>query len=161
MGKLSAQLQEVGQEKSRLQRQNGQDSANLERLRADLESAKQRAESLTLEKTAFERQLESERRQRERDKSDARGVEVRLQRALEDIKRLRDQLDRSRSEEDNVKRQLDATKSENRRLGRQKSELIAAFKKQMKLIDVLRRQKVKLICDFTSLFRCLLKPLAF
>lgn len=161
LGELSAQLREVVQEKSRLQRQSGQDSANLERLRADLESTIQKAEGLTLEKTAFERQLENERRQRERDKSDARSVEFRYQRALEDIKRLRGQLDKSRYDEGSVKRQLDAAKSENQRLERQKSELIVAFKKQMKLIDVLRRQKVKLICDFTFLFRCLSKPLAF
>nr|CDS23206.1 testis expressed sequence 9 protein [Echinococcus granulosus] len=140
--KLSARLQELGQERSRLQRQNVQDSTNLDRLRTELESTKQRAESLTLEKIALERQLETERRQRERDKSDARSVEVRFQRALEDIQRLRDEVDKSRSDKDSVKRQLDAVTNDNRRLERQKSELIVAFKKQMKLIDVLRRQKM-------------------
>ncbi|VDM18553.1 unnamed protein product [Hydatigera taeniaeformis] len=143
LGKLSVKLQEVGQEKARLHRQSGHDSVNLERLRADLESAKQRAESLTLERAALERQLETERRQHEKDNSGARSVEIRFQRALEDVQRLRDQLDKSRSNEDSAKRQLETVTNENRRLERQKSELIAAFKKQMKLIDVLRRQKME------------------
>ncbi len=44
----------------------------------------------------------------------------------------------SKAEKDKV----DKLTRENKRLEKQKSELMAAFKKQMKLIDILKRQKV-------------------
>jgi len=45
---------------------------------------------------------------------------------------------------DNAEGQVKKVKAEVRRLERQKTELLAAFRKQLKLIDVLKRQKIHL-----------------
>ena len=43
---------------------------------------------------------------------------------------------------DEDKRRLEQLTSENRCLEKQKNELMSGFRKQMKLIDILKRQKV-------------------
>ena len=45
---------------------------------------------------------------------------------------------------DQEKRRVENLLSENRRLEKQKNELMTGFKKQLKLIDILKRQKVLL-----------------
>ena len=74
------------------------------------------------------------------------ATEVRLNRALEEVERLKSELQKarqsSRDTTDHEKKRVDQLVAENRRLEKQKSELMAGFKKQLKLIDILKRQKV-------------------
>lgn len=66
--------------------------------------------------------------------------------------RLKNELEKARTSSresvDSLKSNVDQLTVDNRRLERQKADLVAAFKKQLRLIDVLRRQKVILLMAF-------------
>jgi hypothetical protein len=72
-----------------------------------------------------------------------------LNRAIEELEKYKTQLKEAKvtelSKSDNLKKDMDRMIEENRKLERQRNELMQAFKKQMKLIDVLKRQKMNLL----------------
>ncbi len=69
-----------------------------------------------------------------------------MNRAIEELEKYKTQLKEAKvtelSKSDNLKKDMDRMIEENRKLERQRNELMQAFKKQMKLIDVLKRQKM-------------------
>nr|CCA19408.1 conserved hypothetical protein [Albugo laibachii Nc14] len=74
-----------------------------------------------------------------------RSKEVRLNRALEELEKVKSQLQQERqtpSEATVPKSEYDKLVKECRNLDKQKSELLVVFKKQMKLIDLLKRQRI-------------------
>ncbi|GFH11439.1 uncharacterized protein HaLaN_06934 [Haematococcus lacustris] len=93
---------------------------------------------------------ESSRAERERRaaEQDARARDVRLQRALDEVEKYKAMLSEARNQErdgkDAVRADLNRLAADNKKLERQRAELLLAFRKQLKLIDVLKRQKVHL-----------------
>ncbi|GLE06209.1 hypothetical protein PINS_up015451 [Pythium insidiosum] len=74
-----------------------------------------------------------------------RSKDVRLNRALEELEKVKAQLQderRAHGEHTINKTDFDHVVKENKRLEKQKNELLVAFKKQMKLIDILKRQRI-------------------
>nr|XP_060611941.1 testis-expressed protein 9 [Anolis sagrei ordinatus] len=73
------------------------------------------------------------------------SMEVRLNRALEEAEKGKAELNRIKQAKKDLasqeQKKLEELKAENKRLAKQKEELMAAFKKQLKLIDILKRQK--------------------
>lgn len=71
---------------------------------------------------------------------------MKLNRAIEELEKYKSQLKDAKvtelSKSDNLRKDMDRIIEENRKLERQRNELMQAFKKQMKLIDVLKRQKM-------------------
>ena len=74
--------------------------------------------------------------------------DVRLNRALEEVERYKSALAEARDETKGggaeSRREATELRGDVRRLERQKQELTAAFKKQSRLVDVLRKQKTHL-----------------
>jgi chromosome segregation ATPase len=72
--------------------------------------------------------------------------DVRLNRVIEELERyklmLKDTKDKESGKSEEMREELDKVLEENRKLERQRNELLQAFKKQMKLIDILKKQKM-------------------
>ena len=87
-----------------------------------------------------------------------RNSHIRLNRALEDAEKYKNLLAKYKNENKNSSqihnKDLVNIKNENRVLIKQKNELLSAFKKQSKLIDILKKQKIHLesahILNFTE-----------
>ncbi len=79
--------------------------------------------------------------------------DIQLKRAMEAVNKLKGQVTETQQSKPPSSSQagnmvdrslLDSAESKNKLLERQKADLIAAFKKQLRLIDVLKRQKAHL-----------------
>ena len=97
---------------------------------------------------AMQREAASATREYKSRKAEQETKDAKLNRALEEIERLKAQL---KSDELNFRETIEAFKqekerlvSDNRRLVKHRGDIVNAFKKQMKLIDVLKRQKLHL-----------------
>eukprot|EP00242_Pyramimonas_sp_CCMP2087_P004861 CAMPEP_0198216516 /NCGR_PEP_ID=MMETSP1445-20131203/58061_1 /TAXON_ID=36898 /ORGANISM="Pyramimonas sp., Strain CCMP2087" /LENGTH=304 /DNA_ID=CAMNT_0043892797 /DNA_START=67 /DNA_END=981 /DNA_ORIENTATION=+ len=100
------------------------------------------------ELASLRKEASKEQKVQKQAETDTRAKEVRLNRALEEVERykrlLEDAKEASRGGQDIVKVEFDKLKSDNKRLEKQKQELMNAFNKQLKLLDVLKKQKIHL-----------------
>ena len=145
---LKAKLHESDEERNRLTRQVAtmQQTLTKQKKLADDNEARALASERALE--AVRRDADSAKRENRKAVSEKSAHEVRLNRALEDAERLRQELNRvkaaARDTNQDESRKVEKLTADIRRLEKQRSELIAGFKKSLKLIDVLKRQKLHL-----------------
>ncbi|KAL8558710.1 hypothetical protein ACOMHN_037803 [Nucella lapillus] len=118
----------------------------MDKFRRLADEARGKSDSQETQLSALRKELEQLKRGQKQQQTTQSATEVRLNRALEEIERYREQLTKAKSSSkdsaDSEKKRVDQLMGENRRLEKQKNELMAGFKKQMKLIDVLKRQKM-------------------
>ena len=153
-------------EKSKLERK-------YEHCRSLYEKQKEENKELTTSAKATEREVIKLRRElqdaiKATKKAAAGGSnnQVRYNRVVEENERLRQKIKDLEStikdEGESQKVHMEKLAGERRRLERQRNELLTAFKKQMKLIDILKRQKMHilnlLINAFLEKFQCLVLP---
>ncbi|XP_045889402.1 testis-expressed protein 9 isoform X1 [Micropterus dolomieu] len=144
--KLSAKMKEMEEDRARLQKTTSIQQTQIEKHRALAEESAKKCEGLQLQVSALQKEIENLNRSHKQAAAVHSTVEVRLNRALEEGERLKTQLNKMKqmnkdksSEEQQSKENLLA---ENKMLKKQKAELIVGFKKQLKLIDILKRQKM-------------------
>ncbi|KAK9816512.1 hypothetical protein WJX72_001356 [[Myrmecia] bisecta] len=142
------ELQELKREKASWNKAQKAQELQLEKYKRAAEDARNKLDAKEnmvkeLSKDGFK--VERERRNVE---AEVKARDVRLNRALEEVERYKRALEEVKSHEregkDSVKVDLQKVYADCKKLERQKAELIVAFKKQIKLIDVLKRQKIHL-----------------
>ncbi|XP_016103853.1 testis-expressed protein 9 [Sinocyclocheilus grahami] len=143
---LSSKLKDLEEEKARLQRTTNVQQTQVEKQRAFAEESSRKCEGLQQQVAALQKELESMKRTHKQAASTHSATEVRLNRALEEVERTKTQLNKLKQSSKNLTSQeqqkIETLQAENRKLERQKAELIVGFKKQLKLIDILKRQKM-------------------
>nr|XP_038040655.1 testis-expressed protein 9 isoform X3 [Anas platyrhynchos] len=143
---LKSRLKDTEEEKTRLQRTISVQQSQNEKYKMLSQEANKKSEGLQQEVIALGKELEHLKRVQKQAATSQSATEVRLNRALEEAERYKVELNKlKQSNKDVVNQELKAIeelKTENKKLQKEKGELIAGFKKQLKLIDILKRQKM-------------------
>ena len=143
---LMTKLKEAEDERNRLSRTNAAQQHQMDKYRKLSDDAKVKADALETQLSATQKELDQLKRAQKKQESSQSATEVRLNRALEEIEKLKSQLHKAKTEgkesSAGEKKKVDQLLAENKRLEKQKSELLTGFKKQLKLIEVLKRQRM-------------------
>ncbi|OXB79981.1 UNVERIFIED_CONTAM: hypothetical protein H355_009796 [Colinus virginianus] len=143
---VKSQLKDAEEERTRLQRKISAQQSQAEKYKMLSQEANKKCEGLQQEVVALEKELENLKRIQKQAASSQSATEVRLNRALEEAERYKAELNKLKQSNKDVANQelktIEELKAENKKLQKQKGELITGFKKQLKLIDILKRQKM-------------------
>uniref|UniRef100_A0A8C3FEU0 Testis expressed 9 n=1 Tax=Chrysemys picta bellii TaxID=8478 RepID=A0A8C3FEU0_CHRPI len=118
--------------------------AQIRFLKAKLRVMQEELDSIVRE--CSKKELENLKRIQKQASTSQSATEVRLNRALEEAERYKMELNKLKQSNKDIANQehkkFEELKIANKRLEKQKGELMTGFKKQLKLIDILKRQKM-------------------
>ena len=146
LGESEAKARKSAEEARQRERQAAALTEKLGREEGAKAAAEAEAGRLRDDVVGLRRELEASQRAARGTDSEARSRDVRLNRALEEARKAKEKLAEERAakaeEAEDRRRDQGRLEAKVQRLERQKGELLTAFRKQLKLIDVLKRQKV-------------------
>ncbi|XP_021561996.1 testis-expressed protein 9 [Carlito syrichta] len=152
---LKSQVKNFEEDCMRQQRTINMQQSQIEKYKTLFEEANKKCDGLQQQLSSVERELENKRRLQKQAATSQSATEVRLNRALEEAEKYKLELSKLRQNNKDIaseeQKKIEVLKSENKKLEKQKGELMIGFKKQLKLIDVLKRQKMhieasKMLC---------------
>ena len=145
---VEKELKVVEEQKRRLESMTRNVQAQLEKSRGELVEVRHQLGKSEEECALLKREAEDAKRDAKKNLSKKSSADVRLNRALEDAAKLKGELlaaERERKDaKEGGKKTIDELTLKTKFLEKQRNELLHGFKKQMELIDVLKRQKLHL-----------------
>ncbi|KAM6150115.1 testis-expressed protein 9 [Erethizon dorsatum] len=143
---LKSQVKNFEEDCARQQRTINIQQSQIEKYKNLFEEASKKCDGLQQQLSSVERELENKRRLQKQAATSQSATEVRLNRALEEAEKYKLELSKLKQNNKDIAneehKKIEVLKSENKKLEKQKGELMIGFKKQLKLIDVLKRQKM-------------------
>ena len=123
-------------------------TSQLDKSKGELEEVRHKFSVLEEDNNLLKKEVEEARKESKKNLSKKSSSDIRLNRALEEAAKLRGQLlaaERDKKDAlENGKKSVDELTIKIKFLEKQRNELLHGFKKQMELIDVLKRQKLHL-----------------
>ncbi|KAJ3020669.1 Golgin sub A member 2 [Thoreauomyces humboldtii] len=145
---LTEKLNHLDQTHAKLLRSQSVREAQSARSATLLEDMRRRAEEAESELATVRKQVDALGRAQRGAETDGNAKDVRLNRALDEIERLKGVASSASSATkeklEEALRTNEKLLQDHRRVQKQKTELLIAFKKQSQLVDVLKRQKLHL-----------------
>lgn len=146
--KLAQRCKELEEERVKQLRISNAHQTQMEKFKKQNEELSQKLTQSELQASALRKENDSMKKDLKKSQLEQGQLEVKMNRHVEEIDKLKVELSKQllgkKDTSDQEKSKVEHLSAENKRLQKQKQELIQAFRKQMKLIDVLKRQKMHL-----------------
>uniref|UniRef100_A0A8C6WVJ3 Testis expressed 9 n=1 Tax=Neogobius melanostomus TaxID=47308 RepID=A0A8C6WVJ3_9GOBI len=144
--RLNTKMKELEEDRARLQKSQSILQTQLEKHKALAEESAKKCDGLQLYVAGLNKEIENLNRSNKQAAALHNTIEIRLNRATEESQKLKSEINKMKQiNKDKVNEEHESKETllaENKSLKKQKAELIVAFKKQLKIIDILKRQKM-------------------
>ncbi|XP_067004436.1 testis-expressed protein 9 isoform X2 [Anabrus simplex] len=146
--RMHAEQRLLEEDRKRWQQQANVSKEQSNRLEQSLATSNKKLGEKEAENNSLKKELESLKKEMKQTTQTYGNNEIRLNRALEEVEKLKSALKHAKLEEKELR---ESTRKKNeeftaniKRLEKQKLELVTAFKKQLQLVDNLKKQKAHL-----------------
>ncbi|CAF3178887.1 unnamed protein product [Rotaria socialis] len=146
--RISLKVKESDDDRSRLNRVVTTLQDQLEKYKKLSSDTKSKLDTTEVELSSLRKEFDQTKRHTKKQQQDQTQTDTKLNRALEEAERYKQQLNKMQQSTKDIneqdKKKIEQLTNENRRLEKQRLELMNAFKRQLKLIDILKKQKLHL-----------------